>query len=248
VPRVIDSFAPRKVVHARPSYRTERYVSRLRVHERILELISSANETRHRRYTPVELTEGKRRLMRKLEGELGGDDPLMRILGVVEWYEANCGRDERLPWVEDARSLYDKFSRLEKQMEMRTRDDAIRTMTVDDVVGRAFNGSRVLAASFRHDVLGSAKELDLGGASEVDLAASLAAAYAGIERAREGRYPDGVPSPLELLRRYVDWLSEKSEWRMTTRVLSLESPAFSQFIREETARHPREVDPLTGRN
>jgi hypothetical protein len=34
---------------------------------------------------------------------------------------------------------------------------------------------------------------------------------------------------------------------MTRRVLSVDSPAWNQFVREETARHPREVNPMTGR-
>lgn len=246
MPKIIDSFATKQVAPARTTYRAGEFVSRLRVHERILELISSSNEKRNRRHTPITLT-GNRSPLRKLEKELDGDSPLMRILGVVEWYERNSGPDAKLPWVESAWTLYEKFSRLERQMEMRTRDDAVKSTTVDDVVGRAFNGSRSLAAVFRHDVLGAARELDLGGASEVDLARGLADAYVGIREAREGRTPDGVPSPIELLRRYVDWLSEKREWRATTRVLSIESPAFSQFRREEAARHPREVDPVTGR-
>jgi hypothetical protein len=246
MPKTIASFQARRVIR-RPMYRTERFVSRLRIHERIMALISSANETRNRRHTPVELSVGNRRLLARLEGELGGDDPHLRVLGVVEWYEANCGPDERLPWVENARSLYDKFSRLERQMEMRTRDVKVKERTVDDVVGGTFNGSPVLASAFRHDVLGAARGLDLGGASDADVAASLAGAYSAIEAARGGRIVDGVPGSLDLLRSYVEWLAERTEWRMTTRVLSIDSPAFNQFRRETAARHPREVDSVTGR-
>jgi len=77
---------------------------------------------------------------------------------------------------------------------------------------------------------------------------SLAGVYAAIDGARGGAILDGVPGPMELLLRYVEWLGDQN-WidKATTRLLSIESPAFNQFRREVAARHPREVDPVTGR-
>lgn len=123
--------------------------------------------------------------------------------------------------------------------------------TVDQVVAGLFNGnSWVLANAFRSDILVRARALDFGDVGEVDLAIKLGKLHEAIKSARSLRPPlSDVPGPLDLLRRYVMWLAERADWqnKMTTRVLWADSPAFQQFRREVAARHPRGVDPLTGR-
>jgi hypothetical protein len=120
---------------------------------------------------------------------------------------------------------------------------------VDEVVTRLFNGSIVLADAFRSDILVKTRRLHLGNSSDADLAAKLGGIYQEIQRVRNGvPVLAGVPGPLELVSRYVDWLGTQ-EWinTATARVLSIESPAFQRFRRQESALHPHAIDPLLGR-
>jgi hypothetical protein len=121
------------------------------------------------------------------------------------------------------------------------------SLTVNEVVGGAFNGSGVLADSFRSDVLARAMRLDLGGASEPAVAARLVDLYRAIRAARPGgATPEGVLGPLALVGRYVGWLEEQ-DWvrNATMRVIKFDSPAFSQFRREQARYQGYQCDPVT---
>lgn len=213
------------------------------IFERVFEVLARTRVQKfHRSTSPAQLP-GFLRKMKRLARELDGPAPALRILEVVLWYELHCD-DKYIPWVEGGPSLYAKFSRLEAAMR-RDLEDRNAPRTVDEVTAAAFNGSRVLAETFRSEVLARARQLPMGEVSDAALAASLAALYSAIREARPAS-GDGRQGPLGLIRRYVDWLSEK-DWRMTVRVLSFDSPAFTQFRREEANRHPLGLDPITGR-
>lgn len=246
MPKTVVSFAPKRIIKAGDApYRTEQFVSRLRVFERVAVLIDRATLTKERRRVARGLSKKSLKAMVKLTSELDGPDPALRILRAVEWYEQHC-TDKYAPWIEGGVALYEKFGRLEAQMLDRSDRDASAPASVDEVVAGLFNGSAVLADSFRSDVLARASALDLGGASAQIVAARLGDAYKVIRAARNGATPEGILGPLGLLERYVGWLGEK-DWQMTIRVLNIESPAFQQFRRELAARHPNGVDPVTGR-
>jgi hypothetical protein len=244
--KTVVTFSPKRVIKAGDApYRTERFVSRQRVFERVAELIDRAAFTKERRRVARGLSKSSREAMAKLASELDDPDPALRILRAVEWYEQHC-TDKYVPWIEGGRTLYEKFGRLEAQMFDRgDRETAVPT-SVDEVVAGLFNGSKVLADSFRSDVLARASSLDLGGASESSVAARLGDAYRAIRAARNGVSPEGILGPLGLLERYVGWLGEK-DWQMTIRVLGIDSPAFQQFRRELASRHPHGADPVTGK-
>lgn len=242
--RVVASFPSRHVVRSVP-YRTARLVSRTRVFERVAELLDRATVARDRRITPRGPSKSSLAKIERLVRELDGPEPAMRVLRAVEWYERHVD-DKYVPWIEGGRTLYEKFGKLEVQMRHHAKDEA-PGRTADEVVSGLFNGSRVLADAFRRDVVTKAKKLGMGQVSDADLAFKLGATYVAIRTARQGASSDGLPGPLDLLERYLDWLGERRDWRMTTRVLGIDSPAFQQFVREESSRHPRGVDPLTGR-
>lgn len=130
-------------------------------------------------------------------------------------------------------------------MRERTRQPTAAS-TIDDVVDGIFGGSRVLADAFRSDILVRVRRLDLGEVDDAALAARLGEFYEAMRAERDPLSSD-ASGPMDLLRRYVDWLGER-DWRMTVRVLSASSPAFQQFRREVASRHPRGADPLTGRS
>lgn len=257
----VVSFAPKQVIRedASSSYRTERYVSGLRVCERVAELMRRARLSRfHTNTSPVEIARCASCAANIARG-LPAPSAVLRVLEVVEWYERWCdehfvlGRsrmnspdEQYMPIVHGGPSLERKFISLENRM--RAANNAARLgETVDEVIARLFNGSRVLADSFRLDVLGRAGGIDFA-APECVVAEKLGVAYQAIRAARPGgSTPEGAPGPLSLLERYVEWLGDKGDWNMTTRVLSIESPAFQQFRRELAARHPRGADPVTGR-
>jgi hypothetical protein len=161
---------------------------------------------------------------------------------VAQWYEQNW-RSKYVPWVEGGPSLYKKFGTIEAMMIERQQLDA-QPSSAETIAG-LFNGSRVLAEAFESDVLGRARELDLGRIADPDLASALGGLYREVVAARRGVDSSELPGPLDVLRRYVCWLGEK-DWRMTTRVLRMDSPAFQQWRRDEAALHPRGLDPLTG--
>jgi hypothetical protein len=120
-------------------------------------------------------------------------------------------------------------------------------LTIDQVVTGLFNGSRVTADAFRSDILVRAGKLDLGRVVDTDLAVCLGELYTAMRAQRAtGSALSDKSGPMDLLRRYLIWLSDQ-DWRMTMRVLRIDSPAFQQFRREEAHRHPYGADPLTGR-
>lgn len=114
-----------------------------------------------------------------------------------------------------------------------------------EVLSSRLNGSRVVLDALESDVLVRVRALDLGGASEAELAQRLADLYGEVRAARVPG-PETL-GPVDLLRRYAIWLGDRDWPTMTTRVLSLASPAFRQFRRELAAAHPLGADPLTGR-
>lgn len=245
--RRVVSFERRGVLRppAEAPCRTERFVSVRRVLERVAILLDDATIERDRRVVRRGLSRSAEATLLRLVGELGGPDPSLRLLRAVEWYREHAG-DRYVPWIEGARSLYEKFGRLEARMREAGAGDSPGE-TVDEVVAGLFNGSRVLAESFRSDLLAGAMLLDLGGAREAVVAARLGEMYRAIRAARASPVSEGTPGALTLLGCYVGWLSERDWTTMTTRVLDLDSPAFGQFRREVASRHPRGADPVTGR-
>jgi hypothetical protein len=238
----VVSFARKQVIDPSVTvYRTARFVSRQRVYERVIDLLNRATKDQGRRKVSRTLTKTARRGLEKLVEELDGPDPALRLLGVVEWYEAHC-LDKYVPWVEGAESLREKFGRLEKQMLLHGQEN--KTTSVDDVAAGLFNGNRILSLAFRSNILPKAKGIDLGDVAEPVLAERLGALYGEL---RAARTPNSENGPMDLLDRYLDWLAEHRDWRATVRVLSTTSPAFGQWRREEASRHPRGADPLTGR-
>lgn len=238
--RTITSFPNHQVRRREEFPRTADFVrDRSRILAAVCESLAQARLARFNRSTPPEHSASCVKYLEKLRSELGPPHPLLRILDVVRWYEAHW-HEGLVPWVEGGPSLYSKFSRLEAIMLDRTRQEP--TTTVDEVLTNLFNGSKIVSEAFKSDILVRAKRLSLGSVSEVDLMTRLGELYGSI---RAARVPEAA-GPIDLLRRYINWLSEK-DWQMTMRVLSTSSPAFQQFRREEASLHPLGADPLTGR-
>lgn len=243
--RTIDTFRSRRVWRGPEFPQTTWFVrDKTRIYDKIVATLSAARRKRFKRYTPESHRNGTVKCVIRLAREVRGSVPLLRVLDVVCWYEEHC-LEEYIPWIEGGPSLYEKFSRLEAQMRLRTQEKV--APTTDDVISGIFNGSKVLARSFRSDILVKAQALVRGNVDEAALAAKLGELYVAIRVARSGASVLGVPAPLELLERYVDWLSDKKDWQMTMRVLDTSSLAFQQFIREEALHHPRGLNPLIGR-
>ena len=224
-------------------------ISGVRVVERITLLLV---DIRRRNYGDV-LVNGRQRaawtksVMRLIYRKLRPREfACLRVLGVVEWYadQPNWRVDPYIPRVDGGKSLYEKFERLELCMHVRTGDRHPDVPTVDCVISRLFNGSAVLAETFRGDILVRARRLDLGGESEAVLAGAVGNLYSAVQR----QHRPGVSTvgAMNLVRRYLIWLGEK-DWQMTLRVLDIESPAFVKFRRGVAAMHPYGADPLTGR-
>lgn len=260
--KVIVSFARKGVIRRDQDvpYRSGRFLSRRRVFERVSASMARARYSRFHTKTSVAELEMCAECAAKVASSLPAPGEALRVLRVVEWYERWCDehfedgvsrrkleRERYMPVVHAGPSLERKFISLENQMRAAEDEDRVASTTVDDVVRRTFNGSRVIADSFRTDVLARTIELDVGDVPEPVLAAKLAEAYQAIRAARpNGATPEGVLGPMTLLERYVQWLGER-DWRMTTRVLDVASPAFQQFRREQASLHPRGADPVTGR-
>jgi hypothetical protein len=121
--------------------------------------------------------------------------------------------------------------------------------TVDEVVSDLFNGSRVMAESFRSNTLPRARAIGFGGASEAEVAAGLGSIYQAIQDARRGAsaYHLRLPGQLELVERYVYWLADQ-HWLVnkTVAILRFDSGPFGQFRRWEAEHHPYGHDPITG--
>jgi hypothetical protein len=229
---VIESF-PRRRTTRRPGHRTEHFASRRRVRE-AFDAFWEAYPSRHPHSNPKHPAQVKfeTKVIRR------GVDPADIIRGARNYasYVSAHVRDPRLVAMAQTWLYQERWTDHQEEFAP--------PPTTDEVVSSVFNGSAVLAASFRSDVLVRARKLDMGRVSEPDLAARLGELYQAL---RAERAPGSdTPGSLDLLGRYVDWLSEK-DWRMTPRVLGMDSPAFAQFRREEASRHPHGVDPLTGR-
>ena len=250
--RIVETFTSRRV--APRLERTGRLVRDKDLwYARAADVVAQSRLTRHNRGTSDVDLASSIKYVAKLAHELARSKsptpPAVRILEVVQWFEQNCMSSKYMPIVEGGPSLYKKFGTVEAMMLDDRRRHA-ETPT-EDVAAGLFNGSSVLAEAFETDVLRRARGIDFGRVSDPELAGALTAMYREVLAARRGVRPSdltGIPGPLDVLRRYVDWLGDKLDWKMTTRVLSTSSPAFQQWRRDEAALHPRGVDPFIGRS
>jgi hypothetical protein len=168
------------------------------------------------------------------------------VYRVVAWYAEHWSDSPYIPVVSSAKSLKDKFDRLEAAMQRLSPVNG-HDLTVPEVLGKY--GIR-LVDSFARDILRPAKKLGVFDANDdIVLAGHLAALYAAIRTARDdASLSDDLKlrlgGPSEIVKRYIEWLHDK-QWRVSSKVLTVSSPAFGQFRRDY--QDGEGFDPIDGR-
>jgi hypothetical protein len=190
--------------------------------------------------------------IKKLAKELDPPPPpALRILNVMKWYRDHYDDDEFIPRVETGRWLSEKFERLEEAMRRRVklRNGHDEDLTPEEILRQSGFSSSRLIESMIVDIIKPTKKLKL---IDIDRDAVLTSHLVELYNAiREQRSDADLTSdlkvrlggPLEILKQYIDWLSEK-DWEASSRVLKFDSPAFSQFRRD--FRGLEGLDPING--
>jgi hypothetical protein len=156
-----------------------------------------------------------------------------------------------IPVIHSGKALLEKFDRLEeaKMRFSELRDEEGEDLTVEEVLHQKGFVSDRLVDSMVRDIIKPAKRIGfIDIKSDAVLAAKLVDLYSSIrEQRNDANLSSGLRirlgGPLEILNRYVEWLIEK-DWEASSRVLKLDSPAFSQFRRD--FRSLEGSDPITG--
>jgi len=178
------------------------------------------------------------------------DDAPMTVYRLVSWYAEHWQDSPYIPVVHSAKSLREKFERLEAaQQRMTPKSNGYHHMSLAEVLNKSgIPSSR--SAAFTRDLLTPAKALALFDLEdEIALAHALAQLYAQVKEARDAAMLPGplrgrLGGPFEIVRRYIGWLDDQ-RWRASSRVLKLASPAFSQYRRD--TQDQEGFDPIDGR-
>jgi hypothetical protein len=234
--------------------RTDNFVrDSFKVHRMIAETLAKIRLERAHRETSEPNLVSWEKDVKRLCRELRGDGPACtRVLDVLTWYKDHWNDDEYIPRVESGKSLLDKFDRLEAAMHKRVsfRDENDEELSIEQVLRqKGFVSDRLIDTMLR-DIIKPAKKLrfiDVKG--DALLTSKLIDLYNAM---REERNNSNLSSdmkirlggPLEILKRYIDWLIEK-DWEASTRVLKVDSPAFAQFRRD--FRSLEGWDPISGK-
>lgn len=99
------------------------------------------------------------------------------------------------------------------------------------------------------ETIRSAHQLGFVDGSEA-LIRAIGGLYNRIKEERtNGTTPPGMPAPLDLLERYVNWLGDQ-HWitNKTVALFQFNSQVFGQWRRDQAERDPRLRDPVTGRS
>jgi len=189
----------------------------------------------------------------RLVSRLVGPAPAHRVYTVVTWYrdQPTWRKDKYLPRVDTAKTLREKFDRLEAAMHSRMDSSEPDDEIPRDVLRAAVGGDGPVLTSIERDVFAPARKLRLTG-DDLGLARALARLHASIraERAAAGVSDDLVRQlggAVGLLARYVAFLGDQG-WVATLRVLQPDSPAFAQFRRGQAQLDARDRDPVTGKS
>jgi hypothetical protein len=248
------SIAPKQILRRDRIKRTDNFVrDSFKVHRKIAELLAEIRLDRaSRETTEVQLASWEKDVKRLCKQLRGNGPSCIRVLAVLKWYKDHWDDDEYIPRVESGKSLYDKFDRLEIAMRKRVsfRDENDEELSIEQVLRqKGFVADRLIDTIMR-DIIKPAKQLRL---IDVKGDALLTARLIDLYNAmREERNNSNLSSdmkvrlggPLEILKRYIDWLIEK-DWEASTRVLKMDSPAFAQFRRD--FRSLEGLDPISGK-